>query len=75
LAIIKKIEPIGLQDVYNMEVEGHHNFSVNGGLIVHNCRYFVMSRPAISVSMDELRERRAKRRKGTAPVISRITGY
>lgn len=28
-----------------MEVEHHHNFSVNGGLIVHNCmdaiRYFV----------------------------------
>ena len=22
-----------------MEVEDHHNFSVNGGLIVHNCSY------------------------------------
>jgi hypothetical protein len=33
------------EDVYNMEVIGTHNFSVNGGLIVHNCmddiRYFV----------------------------------
>ncbi len=33
------------QDVYNMEVEKYHNFSINGGLIVHNCmddfRYFV----------------------------------
>lgn len=38
-------------------------------------RYLCMSRPAISVSMDELRERRARRRRGTAPVISRITGY
>lgn len=38
-------------------------------------RYYCMSRPAISISMDELRERRAKRRKSTAPVISRITGY
>ncbi len=25
------------QDVYNMEVEKYHNFSINGGLIVHNC--------------------------------------
>lgn len=34
---IKSIKPIGKEDVYNMEVENHHNFSVNGGLIVHNC--------------------------------------
>ena len=25
------------EDVYNMEVEEHHNFAVNGGYIVHNC--------------------------------------
>ncbi|WP_391503129.1 hypothetical protein [Clostridium botulinum] len=35
----------GKEDTYNMEVKGHHNFSVNGGLIVHNCmdalRYFI----------------------------------
>lgn len=41
---IKKIEKCGKADVYNMEVENVHNFSVNGGLIVHNCmdatRYF-----------------------------------
>jgi hypothetical protein len=24
-------------DVYNMEVEKYHNFSVNNGLIIHNC--------------------------------------
>ncbi len=28
-----------LEDVYNMEVEDTHCFSVNGGYIVHNCRY------------------------------------
>ena len=43
---IKNIEYIGKQDVYNMEVVKHHNFSINGGLIVHNCqdanRYLVM---------------------------------
>jgi len=42
-AKVKSIRYIGKQDVYNMEVRGHHNFSVNGGLIVHNsidaCRY------------------------------------
>ena len=34
---IKKIEKIANEDVYNMEVNEHHNFSVNGGYIVHNC--------------------------------------
>ena len=42
---IKNIEKIGKADVYNMEVKNHHNFSVCGGFIVHNCmdalRYFV----------------------------------
>lgn len=31
-----------------MEVEGHHNFAVNGGFLVHNCdaiRYFIAGRP------------------------------
>jgi hypothetical protein len=36
---IKKITYKGIEDVYNMEVEGTHCFSVNGGYIVHNCRY------------------------------------
>lgn len=42
---VLKIESVQNEDVYNMEVIGTHNFSVNGGLIVHNCmddiRYFV----------------------------------
>ena len=42
---IAKIEIGPNEDVYNMEVMGTHNFSVNGGVIVHNCmddiRYFV----------------------------------
>lgn len=44
---IKSIENIGSADVYNMEVDGHHNFAVNGGIIVHNCdalRYFCVMR-------------------------------
>ena len=42
---VKSIKKIGKADVYNMEVKNHHNFSVCGGFIVHNCmdalRYFV----------------------------------
>ena len=41
---VAKIEVEPNEDVYNMEVIGTHNFSVNGGVIVHNCmdeiRYF-----------------------------------
>lgn len=46
---VKKIEPAGYADVYNMEVEGTHDFAVGSGVIVHNCydewRYVCMSRP------------------------------
>ena len=42
---VAKIEIEPNEDVYNIEVMGTHNFSVNGGVIVHNCmddiRYFV----------------------------------
>lgn len=37
MAKIKSIKSIGLHDVYNMEVDKHHNYSVCGGLIIHNC--------------------------------------
>ena len=43
---IKKIEHIGKDDVYNLEVSKVNNFSVNEGIVVHNCcdaeRYLVM---------------------------------
>lgn len=42
---LTSVKKLGKQPVYNMEVDGYHNFSVNGGIIVHNCqdaiRYFV----------------------------------
>ena len=45
---IKAIRKIGRADVYNMEVEDNHNFSIEGGLIVHNCmdsmRYFTKTK-------------------------------
>ena len=48
---IIKIESLGHEDVYNMAVENHHNFAVNGGFLVHNCdaiRYFIAGRPCTS---------------------------
>jgi hypothetical protein len=37
------IDPAGKADVYNLEVEDVHCFSINGGAIVHNCRYGIVS--------------------------------
>ena len=34
---VKGITIEGNAPVYNMEVMRHHNFSIFGGLIVHNC--------------------------------------
>lgn len=34
---VASVKKIGRESVYNMEVDEHHNFSVNGGVIVHNC--------------------------------------
>ena len=40
---VKSIRYLGKQNTYNMEVRDHHNFSVNGGLIVHNSGYGLVS--------------------------------
>ena len=46
---VVSVEPIGLDDVYNMEVADTHDFVVNGGMVAHNCydetRYFLMMHP------------------------------
>lgn len=46
-AKVKSVKAIGFADVYNMEVRNHHNFSICGGFIVHNCmdadRYFAFT--------------------------------
>ncbi|ADH03082.1 gp3 [Brochothrix phage BL3] len=34
---VKKVEYVGKEDVYNMEVRDHHNYAVAGGFIIHNC--------------------------------------
>jgi hypothetical protein len=49
---ITSIDFVENEDVYNMEVENHHNFAVNGGFIVHNCdslRYFCIMRQSVPV--------------------------
>lgn len=43
LAKVRSVRKIGKADTYNMEVEGHQNFSVNGGLLVHNSGYGLVS--------------------------------
>lgn len=59
MARVKSVRVIGKEDVYNMEVENTHNYSINGGLIVHNCdalRYFAIqwARPnPLDVKSDE----------------------
>ena len=54
---IKSIELDGIEDVYNMEVVGNHNFSICSGLIVHNCmddiRYFVQTIMRPNYRMEE----------------------
>ena len=57
---IKKIEKIANEDVYNMEVNKHHNFAINGGYIVHNCmdaaRYAVSEvKPPLQISENNLK--------------------
>jgi hypothetical protein len=40
---VKAIRHLGKHDTYNMEVKDHQNFAVNGGLIVHNSGYGLVS--------------------------------
>lgn len=34
---VKAVRSAGREPTYNMEVDGFHNFSVNDGIVVHNC--------------------------------------
>ena len=55
MAKVLKITHLKNEDVYNMEVKKHHNFAVNGGLIVHNCmdclRYICQELPYTYLDM------------------------
>ena len=44
---IKSIKPAGIEPVYNMTVDEHHDYLVAGGLVLRNCdalRYFCITR-------------------------------
>ena len=44
---IKSITKAGVEPVYNMTVDEHHNYMIHGGLILKNCdalRYFCVMR-------------------------------
>ena len=62
---IKSISLCGIENVYNMEVDAHHNFSICNGLIVHNSmdelRYYIMSKPEPYVEKPKPLEGDAKR--------------
>jgi len=61
-AVVKSITYAGKQDVFNMEVEDTHNYSVEGGIIIHNCldalRYALFSyiryRPVFISQADDI---------------------
>ena len=53
---ILSIKPAGVEPVYNMTVDTHHNYLIAGGLILKNCdalRYFSQLRTLPAMSVDE----------------------
>lgn len=48
---------IGTMPVYNMEVYKHHNYVTPFGSILHNCRYFCLSRSLSAVNPVKERKR------------------
>ena len=44
MAKIVAIRYAGIMPVYNMEVYGLHNYVTPKGTVLHNCRYFAISR-------------------------------
>lgn len=36
-AVVSRVEPAGIADVFNIAVEETHTFAIAGGLVVHNC--------------------------------------
>lgn len=52
---IKSITKAGVEPVYNMTVDEHHNYMIHGGLILKNCdslRYFCIMRQAVPKEPD-----------------------
>ena len=44
---LTKVELVGKKPVYNIEVEGNHNYITSQGIVTHNCdamRYFIKTK-------------------------------
>ena len=48
---------IGLMPVYNMEVYKHHNYVTPFGSILHNCRYFCISRSEAATNPEKAKKK------------------
>ena len=82
---IVKREPCGRGDVYNLRVPNVFHFSVNGGLIVHNCadelRYGLMSEPQPAITAEQNKQRlfnqrmRENKQKNNKGIGFRMTNY
>lgn len=56
---IKAIRYAGKADVFNMEVADTHDYAIENGLIVHNCRYVIMlTKPKIKLPVNIQKYRR-----------------
>lgn len=45
---VLNVDRVGTADVFNMTVDGTHDFVLDNGIVTHNCdemRYFCMGRP------------------------------
>ena len=59
---IYSIEYLGEEDVYNLEVDHHKNFLVNGGFVVHNCM------DAWRYSLEEIQRNMKKKIRATSRI-------
>lgn len=53
---VKNIKFSGIEPVYNMTVEEHHNYLIHGGIVLKNCdalRYFAQLRTLSPETVDD----------------------
>jgi hypothetical protein len=56
---VKAIRYAGKADVYNLEVADTHDYAIENGVIVHNCRYVVvLTKPKVKTPTQISKKRR-----------------
>jgi hypothetical protein len=56
---VKAIRYAGKADVYNLEVADTHDYAIENGVIVHNCRYVVvLTKPKVKTPVQISKKRR-----------------